>query len=146
MLSLYCGEHTVAEELAQDALAKACSQWTKVSRLQNPDAWVYRVAINSTNSFYRRKAAERRAHRRAQPTTQTQADSSTSVAVKEALANLSPRQRAVIVLRFYSDLPFAEISRLLDMPEATVKSHARRALQRLGRDPALPNLQEAHLA
>lgn len=49
----------VAEDLAQDALLKACGRWSKVSTMTVPGAWLHRVAINLANSYFRRRKAER---------------------------------------------------------------------------------------
>jgi DNA-directed RNA polymerase specialized sigma24 family protein len=65
-LSLYCGDRAVAEELAQDALSRACRDWNKIRHLGSPGAWTHRVAINLANSYFRRAAAETRAKRRLQ--------------------------------------------------------------------------------
>jgi DNA-directed RNA polymerase specialized sigma24 family protein len=54
-LSLYCGDPSVAEEVAQEALYRACRRWSQVSQIQAPGAWVHRVAINIANSAYRRR-------------------------------------------------------------------------------------------
>ncbi|MDQ4125469.1 MAG: hypothetical protein M3134_07710, partial [Actinomycetota bacterium] len=64
LLSLYCGDAAVAEELAQDALARVCRDWRKVRRMDYPEAWASRVAINLANSHFRRRAAEKRARER----------------------------------------------------------------------------------
>ena len=53
------------------------------------------------------------------------------MAVRTALAGLAPRQRAVLVLRYYEGLTEAEIARLLSISPGTVKSHARDGLARL---------------
>ena len=55
-----------------------------------------------------------------------------------ALAGLSPRDRAVIALRFLDDLPVSEVARVLDLPEGTVKSRTTRALDRLQEVLAAP--------
>ncbi|MGY2704139.1 RNA polymerase sigma factor [Nocardioides sp. HB32] len=59
-----------------------------------------------------------------------------------ALAGLSPRDRAVIALRFLDDLPVAEVARVLDLPEGTVKSRTARALDRLQAVLAAPQTSE----
>src|SRR5918992_733978 len=63
-LSLYCGDLFLAEELAQEALARVCRDWSRVRRMDHPAAWAQRVAINLANSQFRRRAAERRARQR----------------------------------------------------------------------------------
>src|SRR5688500_2782768 len=63
-LALFCGDRLVAEELAQEALARACAQWDRVSTMTAPAGWTHRVAINLANSRFRRLAAERRARER----------------------------------------------------------------------------------
>jgi DNA-directed RNA polymerase specialized sigma24 family protein len=52
-LTLYCGSHAVAQELAQEALIRVCQHWNRVRRLQNPGAWANRVAMNLANSHIR---------------------------------------------------------------------------------------------
>lgn len=59
-LSLYCGDRALAEELAQDALTRACRDWRKVRNFAAPGAWTHRVAMNLANSYFRRRAAETR--------------------------------------------------------------------------------------
>ncbi len=64
MLSLYCGDRHVAEELAQETLVRVVRDWAKVRRLHAPTAWAHRAAINLANSHLRRRLAERRASQR----------------------------------------------------------------------------------
>jgi RNA polymerase sigma-70 factor (sigma-E family) len=62
----------------------------------------------------------------------------------QALAGLSPRDRAVVALRFLDDLPVAEVARVLDLPEGTVKSRTARALDRLQAVLAPPQTTEGN--
>ncbi|HEY7874361.1 MAG TPA: sigma factor, partial [Actinomycetota bacterium] len=64
-LSLYCGDRALAEEFAQEALARLCLHWHKVARMQSPRAWVHRVGINVAHSHFRRVVAERKIRSRA---------------------------------------------------------------------------------
>jgi DNA-directed RNA polymerase specialized sigma24 family protein len=63
VLSLYCRDRHVAEELAQDTLIRVINNWGRVRQLGSPSAWAHRVAINLANSHLRRVLAERRARR-----------------------------------------------------------------------------------
>jgi DNA-directed RNA polymerase specialized sigma24 family protein len=63
-LSLYCGDRDVAQELAQETIAIACRDWSKVKTADDPRAWLHRVGINLANSHFRRRKAERNAKQR----------------------------------------------------------------------------------
>lgn len=144
-LSLYCRDRHLAEELAQDALLRVVSNWGTVRDLRSPSGWAHRVAFNLANSYLRRRLAERRATRRLSARTvphQPDPDTPTAVAVRAAVSGLPRRQRAVIVLRFFADLPVREVSELLGCPEGTVKTLTARALAAL-RATGLTELTEA---
>jgi RNA polymerase sigma-70 factor (sigma-E family) len=133
-LSLYCGDRYVAEELAQEAIVRVIGGWPKVRRLDAPGAWAHRVAINLANSHLRRELAERRAKQRLSaraPHVHHDPDTPSALAVREAVARLPKRQRAVVVLRFFADLSVREVADLLDCPEGTVKSLTAKALASL---------------
>ena len=137
MLTLYCGSPEIAEELAQEVLARVCINWPKVKQMPRPDAWTYRVAINLTNSYFRRRAAERRAKARLEtrpPYSRLPKDEADAIAVRQAIARLPRRQRTALVLRFYSDLSVANVAELMDCPEGTVKSLTRRAIAALRKE------------
>ena len=70
-------------------------------------------------------------------------DVADAVAVRQALADLPRRQRAVLVLRFYADLSTRDVAEVLDMPEGTVKTLTRRALKSLGTNLNPVGLKEA---
>lgn len=60
----HCGDVHLAEELAPEALIKACQRWDRVRGLESPVGWCYRVAMNASNSWFRRNRIERRTRRR----------------------------------------------------------------------------------
>lgn len=145
LLSLYCRDQWTAEELAQESLARLCRDWRKVRSMDNPEAWLRRVAFNLAKSRFRRQLAERRARERIQALAsgvRGEPDSVESIFVREAVAALPHHQKAVVVLRYYGGLSFPEIATTLDLPEGTVKSHAHRALHRLRRELDLEESKE----
>lgn len=145
-LSLYTGDRDVAQEIAQEALVRLCRDWQKVQKVDHVEGWIHRSAINLANSFYRRRAAEWRARQRLQARRhlpREQHHSEEAIALKEALLQIPKRQRTVLILRFYADMSFPEIAAALDAPESTVKSLARRGLQRLRQAPGIETLKEA---
>lgn len=130
-LSLYCGDRGVAEELAQEALARVCRDWARVSGMAAPGPWIHRVAMNLASSWFRRRAAERRALRRLGGRRQEHhrdRDGADTAAVRAAVSTLPRRQRQAVVLRYYSDLPAREVAALMGCAEATVRTLTRDGL------------------
>ena len=146
ILTLYCGDKDVAEELAQEALVRACNNWRSLRRMPLPEAWVHRVAINLANSHFRRKLAERRARARAASRAllvHRDPDPDTSVAVRRAVAGLPKRQRMALLLRYFADLPVAEVAHAMGCPEGTVKTLTHRAIASLREGLVAPEREEA---
>ena len=144
-LSLYCGDADVAEELAQDTLARVWDRWGAVATMASPEAWTYRVALNLANSHYRRRAAERRANARQEciRLDAPDADAADALAVRQAVSLLPKRQRAALVLRYYADLPVTETATLLGCAPGTVKALTHQAIAALRASVGTFELQEA---
>ena len=128
------GDPHEAEDLLQTALVKAYGSWARVSRAANRDAYVRRMLVNQLISWRRRPL------HRSETTTADVPDAGTagpelgiteSGAMWQALATLPPRQRAVVVLRYYEDLSETEIAAVLGIAPGTVKSQCSGALRTL---------------
>src|SRR4051812_27806162 len=95
MLTLYCGDVELARDLTQETLARAWVHWRKVRRMDRPDLWLRRVAVNLANSHFRHRKVERSARHGHGASGQT-ADvgehggpTADRILVREALARLS---------------------------------------------------------
>jgi RNA polymerase sigma-70 factor (sigma-E family) len=131
-LSLYCGDVAVAEEIAQEALYRACRRWPQVAEMAAPGAWVHRVAVNLANSAYRRRRLERRvAAGPPAPVDPDDPDVAGALVVRQAVAVLPRRQRAALVLRHFGGYSVAETAELLGVSEGAVKQLTHRAITAL---------------
>ncbi|WP_155369847.1 SigE family RNA polymerase sigma factor [Catellatospora vulcania] len=133
---LLTGEHHAAEDLVQSALAKAAVRWRWLVEHTQPEAYIRRIMINEQISWWRKRPARPVAQvpERAGPDEPGRAVE--RIALGRALDTLTPRQRAVIVLRFYEDLSEADTAALMGCSVGTVKSQTHLALGHLRR--ALP--------
>jgi RNA polymerase sigma-70 factor (sigma-E family) len=129
------GDRWLAEDLAQTALASAYAAWWRVRRADDPDAYVRRILINASKSRFRRNRVSERASGPADPADAAVEDPAAEVgersALLAALAELAPRQRAVVVLRYWEDMSDAQVGALLGCSAGTVRSQAARALAKL---------------
>ena len=130
---LLTGDHHLAEDLLQVALSQVASRWPHV-RDGNPHAYVRRCLVNEMTSWRRR----RRYHERAiesfvDKTDPTDLASSVvrRIVVGRALDQLTSRQRAVLVLRFFEDLSESDTASIMGCSVGTVKSQTSYALARL---------------
>jgi len=127
------GSQHAAEDAVQDALARACERWSKVSRTTDPDSYVRRMVVNAHISRWRRTKRESpvEAVLAADPGPDHADRLGADDAVWAVCRTLPPRQRAAVVLRFYEDLDYPEIAAVLGCSEVTVRSHVHRALTAL---------------
>ncbi|WP_183100428.1 SigE family RNA polymerase sigma factor [Nocardioides pelophilus] len=119
-----------AEDLVQSALLKCYRSWRRVARADHPDAYVHRVLVTTFAD-----ARARRWHgelpTETLPEHAEEADPTGGIAVRRALAALSPEHREVLVLRFYADLSERDTAAALGVAPGTVKSRTSRALAAL---------------
>ncbi|MCB0906022.1 MAG: SigE family RNA polymerase sigma factor [Nocardioidaceae bacterium] len=129
---LLVGNRADAEDLVQMTLAKVVPVWQRIE--EDPERYVRTVLVReSVNRWRRRRWREVSVAELPQPATGEAVDAVVGdrATLREALDRLSPRQRAVVVLRFYEDLPVAEVAQLMRCSEGTVKSQTHDAMARL---------------
>lgn len=141
---LLTGDRERAQDLVQIALAKTHLAWRRVH--SSPDAYVRRVMFTSHADWYRRRPWLE-LPTDSVPDDVNGADEYDRLhdrdALLQALTCLTPRQRAVVVLRYYHQLSEAETADALGCSSGTVKSTASRALDKLRRHPSLATATEA---
>lgn len=132
-LAHHFGDRWLAEELAQDALIRASDRWGHVGQLASPVGWTFRVGVNLGNSWFRRRAAERRARQRhgAAPVTHEDPDTADRLAVAAALRQLTDRQREVVVLRYFLGLGPEEVGEVIGSTAGAVRGATFRAIRTL---------------
>ena len=128
---LMLGDRAEAEDLVQTTLAKTYASWSKVREVRAAPAFARTVLVNTAASWFRKKSWRNERPTAVLPDSGHENDPTDRPAVIAALAQLPPRQRAVIVLRYYDDLTVAQTAAALGCSDGTVKSQTSDALTRL---------------
>jgi RNA polymerase sigma-70 factor (sigma-E family) len=140
---LLTGDRHRAEDLLQTALTRAYLRWDRIES-EDPEGYVRRTLANAHIDWWRRKPW--REEPAAQLPDVAGPDQAAAYDVRNAvlgaLAGLSRRQRAVVVLRYYEDLSEAEIASVLGCSPGTVKSAASRAMSKRRAHPGLAAQRE----
>lgn len=130
---LLTGDPHLAEDLVQQTLIAVASRWERVMDGGDPDAYVRRALYHQHISWWRRWRREPvPVERLPEPAgVDPHGPLDTAIAVRQALGRLTPKQRAVLVLRYFEDLSEAQTAAVLGIGVGTVKSQVRDALARL---------------
>lgn len=144
---LLTGDWGEAEDLAQETMVRMYRSWNSIK--ERPAAYARSVLINRHRSLLRRAKVEAKhalVRKSFGPPPSAELEDEYLV-VWEALRTLPQRERQAVVLRYYEDMPVAEIAEVLGCPVGTVKSMTHRALGRLreqlGPQIALPAIEES---
>ena len=123
LATLMVGSRAIAEEVVQDAFASVSERW---NGLERPGAYLRTSVVNGCAQTLRRRSVEDR-HRPLTLKTPGEIPERL-IELRSALDRLTDRQRIVVVLRYFVDIPDDEIARMLDVRPSTVRSLAHRAL------------------
>jgi RNA polymerase sigma factor (sigma-70 family) len=116
-----------AEELAQDAFVSVYERWDRVAEMEDPTGYLYRTAMNTFRSWRRRSALTAKRVIGLTPTDGATSGIEEQDAVVRALAPLTARQRAAVVLIDLMGYSSEEAGRMLGIRASTVRSHAKNA-------------------
>ena len=145
---LLTGDWALAEDLVQTALARSWPRWERIRRRDDPEIYVRRAMVNTWATWRRRRWWGERPSA-AVPDGQAMGDMAAEVAVRiavqGALRSLTPRQRAVLVLRVFDDLSEVQVAEVLDCTVGTVKSTMARALAKLREDPRFAGFMDGRV-
>jgi len=145
---LACGDAAEAEDLLQTALERTYRSWDRV-RHDSPEPYVRRVIVNAAISRARRRAILSIIPMHSPPETSARTgDPDLRHVLMDALRALPPRQRAVVVLRYWEDLSETQTAEVLGCSVGTVKSQASKATAKLrsalGRETLEGAIKDAH--
>ncbi|HEY2794344.1 MAG TPA: SigE family RNA polymerase sigma factor [Micromonosporaceae bacterium] len=130
---MLCADRGRAEDLVQTVLARVGPRWHRIVTMDAPEAYVKTALVHQHVTWWSRRSS--REVPIAVPPERAGGDFAAARAERDAawelLGRLAPRQRAVLVLRYYEDLPDGEIAAILGCTAATVRSQAARALANL---------------
>ena len=139
---LLVGDVHLAQDLVQTTLAKAYVSWRRVISSDYPDAYVRKILVNANTSRLRKRRVREVLTATAVEAedayvTQPPSVDTTRVDILRALMALPKRQRTAVVLRYWADLPEAEVAAVMGCSVGTVRSQSAKALAKLRSQPAL---------
>jgi RNA polymerase sigma-70 factor (ECF subfamily) len=131
----------VAADATDEAFTRALMHWKRVSEMDSPEGWTYRVAVNVWKRVARRRALETRLLPRL---VSRQVVAAPAGEVWDLVRSLTVRQRTAVALRYIADLSEADIASVMGVTRGTVAStlaDARRLLAAALVDPCIPEVQ-----
>jgi RNA polymerase sigma-70 factor (sigma-E family) len=132
---LLTGDHDAAQDLVQAAMVQVVAKWSRVAGAERPQAYARRILYHEHISLWRRRSKVAERLEADVPDRPGAGDDLETVVrrvvLQRAMGRLTARQRAVLVLRFFEDLPEADVAAALQCSVGTVKSQVHHALGRL---------------
>jgi RNA polymerase sigma-70 factor (ECF subfamily) len=132
-LACVAGDREVAADCVQEAFVKAYARWSRISRYDDPVAWVRRVALNKLRDSGRREGRKRKALERlgGRVAEAVGPPGEPPTGLGPLLEPLPPRQRAALALHYGEDLSVAQIARSMGITEGAVKYHLHQGREAL---------------
>lgn len=142
LLVLKAGSRETAEELAQESLLQLVKHWDRVCLMENPWAWLAKVAVNQSRSRWRRLAMAGRIESQLTEASDGVDPGGGLAELLVVVSYLPERQRTALLLRHYAHLSVRETADAMGCPEGTVKSLTSRAVSQM-RDELTQELDDA---
>lgn len=145
---LLCRDRDVAEEVMAESVARILGRW-RAGRIATPRAYLRTTVLNEVRQRHRRGSRVQLVSLDHVETVSDGADREmgrvdAQITLLDALAMLGERQRMVVVLRYFEDLPLRDIAELTGTSQGTVKSQLSRGLERLRAVLCVPMVKEDH--
>ncbi|MGI5356583.1 SigE family RNA polymerase sigma factor [Streptomyces sp. CA-252508] len=129
---LTSGDTHLAEDLVQETLGRMYASWGRMARIDSPAAYAQTVLVRTYLTQRRRRSSGERPLAELPETTAGRGDDpALRVALLDALARLAPKDRAVVVLRYWEDRSVEETAAAMNVSAAAVRTRSTRALARL---------------
>jgi RNA polymerase sigma-70 factor (sigma-E family) len=125
------GDAHLAEDLVQEALSRLFVRWRRISRLENPAGYAQTVLVNTFLSLRRRRSSGERVTEEFPELAVTDSDPALRLTLLQALRQVSPQDRAVLILRFWEDRSVEQTAAALHLSATAVRSRSHRALGRM---------------
>lgn len=125
------GDTHLAEDLVQETLSRMYTVWHRKKCIDNPDAYAKTVLVRAYLTHRRRRSSGEQPALRLPEQAVEMADSSLRVTLLQALGQLPPKDRAVLVLRFWEDLSIEQTAEAMRTSSSAVRSRSSRALAKL---------------
>lgn len=134
LIGVLTGRDGFAEDIAQEAFLRAHRDWHRIGRMESPEGWVRRVAINLARSRWRRLRAEATARLRlGSSSPKWHLDEPRDEEFWDEVRRLPRRQAQAIALKYVDDLSVADIALIMDAAEGTVRALLHQGRERLER-------------
>ncbi|GAA4959539.1 SigE family RNA polymerase sigma factor [Yinghuangia aomiensis] len=128
---LLSGDWHLAEDLVQITLGKLYRSWKRVKAADSPDAYARTVLTRSYLSWRRRRSSTETAYGSIPEAAGRELDPALRMTLLKGLAQLSPKDRTVLVLRYWEDLSVEQTARQMGCSQGAVRNRTMRALERL---------------
>lgn len=125
----YLNNEADALEAIQETTFRAYSQLQKLKKAEYFSTWLIRILLNyCANEYHRQKRMALFAVQHEEPSYSPEADE-IKIVLDQVITDLDPKYQQVIILKYFEDLTLAEVARVMDHPEGTIKSWLHKALQ-----------------